>query len=347
MFANNIGMFDVITIGSITRDAFFDAPKFKTIPWKSTPSKKALALPVGEKLEVDRAYFTLGGNSANASVTFSRLGFKTACVGKIGEDAGGREIKRRLNEEGVETKFLTSTKKLGTAYSLLLLKNGERTILGYHGASNLFNPKDLNLNKLKAKWWYISLAGESIGIFKTLLAFARKNNIAVAFNPSGYHLAHNRLEILKHLKDISFLVLNEEEAALLTGVPFSKERLVFKKLDALMPGVLAVTNGDRGATISDGKFIYRAGIFKEKKLIDRTGAGDAFGAGFTAGLMKFGINLSNIGKVNPKQVNYAIRLATANATATIEKLGGTEGVLTKAGFQNPRWKNLKIKTEKI
>ena len=329
-------MFDVVTIGSITRDAFFDVPKFKTIPWKKTPSKRAFTLPVGEKLEVDRAYFTLGGNSANASVTFSRLGFRTACIGKIGEDAGGREIKKRLSEDGVETKFLATTDKLGTAYSLLLLKSGERTILGYHGASNLFSLRDIDLNQLKAKWWYISLAGESTKIFGDLLDFARKNNISVAFNPSGYHLAHHRQEILDHLKDISFLVLNEEEAAILTGVPFSKERLVFKKLDALMPGVLAVTNGDEGATVSDGKFIYRAGIFKEKKLVDRTGAGDAFGAGFTAGLMRSG-----------GDVKYAIRLATANATATIEKLGGTEGVLTEREFQNLRWNDLKIRIEKI
>jgi len=329
-------MFDVVTIGSITRDAFFDVSKFKTIPWKITPSKKAFILPFGEKLEVDNAYFTLGGNSANASVAFSRLGFKIACIGKIGEDAGGREIKRRLNEEGVNTNFLATTDKLGTAYSLLLLKDGERTILGYHGASNLFDLKDLDLNKLKAKWWYISLAGESIKIFDGLLSFARKNNIAVAFNPSGYHLTHHRQDILNHLKDISFLVLNEEEAAILTGIPFSKERLVFKKLDILMPGILAVTNGDEGVTVSDGRFIYRAGVFKEKKLADRTGAGDAFGSGFTAGLIESG-----------GDVRYAIRLATANATATVEKIGATEGVLTKAEFQKPRWRSLKIRTEKI
>ncbi|TSA45407.1 carbohydrate kinase family protein [bacterium] len=335
-FANNIGMFDIITIGSVTRDAFFKVPKFQSVSWKKTPSKKGLILPIGEKLEVDDVFFTIGGNSANASVTFSRFGLKTACVGKVGDDAGGREIRRRLGEEGVDTNMLAKTDKLATAYSVLLLKGGERTILGYHGASNLFSPKDVNREKLKAKWWYLSLSGESTKYFGEFMALAKKNKIAVAMNPSGYHLRHHRQDILKHLKDISFLVLNEGEAAILTGIPFSKEKLVFKKLDALMPGVLAVTNGDKGVTVSDGKFIYRAGIFREKKLVDRTGAGDAFGAGFTAGIMKSG-----------GDVKYAIRLASANATATIEKLGATEGVLTNAEFRNSRWKTLKIKTEKI
>ncbi|MGC9603625.1 MAG: carbohydrate kinase family protein [Minisyncoccia bacterium] len=340
-------MFDVITIGSVTRDAFFEVPKFKTIPWKKTLSKKGFILPLGEKLEVDKIFFTLGGNSANASVTFSQLGFRTACVGRVGNDAGGREIRRRLDEEGVDTSMLTKTNKLATAYSVLLLKGGERTILGYHGASNLFNLEDIEMSQFKSKWWYLSLSGESTKYFGEFMALARKNRVAVAFNPSGYHLKHHRKEILKHLKDISFLVLNEEEAAILSGVSFSKERQVFKKLDALMPGILAVTNGNKGATVSDGKFVYKAGTFKEKKLVDRTGAGDAFGSGFTAGLLMSGISSSNIGGVTQKQVVHALRLASANATATIEKLGATEGVLTRIGFENPRWKNLKIKTERI
>ncbi|MGC9610623.1 MAG: carbohydrate kinase family protein [Minisyncoccia bacterium] len=328
-------MFDVITIGSVTRDAFFEAPKFKTIPWKKTPSKKGLILPLGEKLEVNDVYFTIGGNSANAAVTFSRFGFKTACIGKTGDDPGGREIRRRLNAEGVNANLLLKTSKLGTAYSVLLLKDGERTILSYHGASNLFNLKDIDLNKLKAKWWYLSLAGESTKIFGALLNFARKHKIAVAFNPSGYHLKHHRRDILKRLKNISFLVLNEEEAAILIGLPFYKEKEVFKKLDVLMPGILAVTNGRKGATVSDGKSIYRAGIFKERKLADRTGAGDAFGSGFVAGLMQ------------KNDINFALRLASANATSAVEKIGATEGVLTKREFENPRWRNFRISVKKI
>ncbi len=329
-------MFDVITIGSVTRDAFFEVPKFKMIPWKKTPSKKGFILPLGEKLEVDKIFFTLGGNSANAAVTFSQFGFNTACAGKVGNDAGGREIRRRLNEEDVDTSLLSKTNELATPYSVLLLKGGERTILSYHGASSLFDIKDLDLKQLKAKWWYLSLSGESTKHFGKFMVFARKNKIAVAVNPSGYHLKHRRGDILKHLKDISLLVLNEEEAAILTGVPFSKERLVFKKLDGLMPGVLAVTNGNKGATVSDGKFIYRSGIFKERRLADRTGAGDAFGSGFAVGLMRSG-----------GDVKYAMRLATANAASVVEKVGATEGILSAAAFKDPRWGKLAISVKKI
>src|SRR3989344_8581849 len=100
-----------------------------------------------------------------------------------------------------------------------------------------------------------------------------------------------------------------------------------------------MTDGHKGVMVSDGHYVYKAGIFKEKKLVDRTGAGDAFGSAFTAGLMRCGIAAKNIGSVKPSDVCFAIRLATANATSVVEHVGATEGALTKKGFANSRWNN--------
>ncbi|MBU6500722.1 MAG: carbohydrate kinase family protein [Patescibacteria group bacterium] len=340
-------MFDVITIGSTTRDAFFESD-FTTIKWPKTPSRLAYVLPKGDKLEIKRAYFTVGGNAANGSVTFARQGFRVAAVGKIGDDASGEEIKRKLASEKVNTSLMAMARNMPSAHSVLLLENAERTILGYHGSSDTFAIRDLHLLKMKAKWWYMSLAGESDKMFLPLIKFARANKIAVAFNPSGHHLRHKRNDVLRSLKDISFLVLNDEEAGQITGIPWKYEKKVFKKLDKLMsPGILAVTTGRMGVTVSDGKYVYKAGIFKERKLVDRTGAGDAFGSGFTAGLLLRGINAKNIGKAKSSDICYAIRLATANATSVVEKIGATEGIITREEFNMPRWKNLNITVKKI
>ena len=353
-------MKDIVTIGSITKDNFLEID-CKIIDWPETPSKKAIILPFGEKLEVKKIYSVLGGNSANASVTFSRLGFKTACFGKIGDDLAGQEIKNWLKEEKVEPIFAVAKNKK-TAQSTLLLNNGERTILGYHGASNEWVKTDIpwlnargaspdsakrNLgNKLKAKWWYLSLAGSSSDFFVPLVKFAKENGIRVAFNPSGYQIKHKRQEILDNLKNIDFLVVNEGEAADLVGIPFSKEKEVFKRLDDLMPGIVAVTDGPNGVVVSDGKSIYKAGIFKEKIVADRTGAGDAFGSGFTAGLMLADLrNGSN--KYNSEAIKYAIRLASANATSVVEKIGATAGILTKQELSSLRWNGLDVSIEKL
>ena len=338
-------MFDIVTIGSATRDNFLILD-YKLINSKESPSGKVIALPFGEKLGVDRVYFTLGGNSANAAVTFARQGFKTACAAKIGNDLPGQELLADLNKEGVNTSLISKSKDFPTAYSVLLLdkKTGERTILNNHGASDSFTIKDLNLKKMKAKWWYVSLAGEADKMYFDILDFARENKIKIAFNPSGHHIKHRSKDILKSLKNISFLVLNEGEAAELVGIPFQKEKKVFKKLDSLIPGIVAVTNGPKGVTVCDSSRIYKAGIFSEKKLVDRTGAGDAFGSGFVAGLMDKGEECKkNICK--PENIAYAIRFASANATAVVEAVGATPGILTKERFQREtRWRDFKIQT---
>lgn len=351
-------MFDVVTIGSATWDNFLEVGA-KTILWAATPTRRAYVLPLGEKLEVERVHFTIGGNSANAAVTFARQGFKAACAAKIGCDLTGDALKEHLEREKVNTKQMVCAPGLPTSYSVLLLQKGERTILNYHGASDSFALSDLpvlrsssateggRLAALRAKWWYMSLAGESHRMLKPLLRFARRNNIAVAFNPTGHQLRHKRKDLLSSLKDLSFLVVNDEEASLITGIPWQRERAVFKKLDALTPGILAVTEGPKGATVSDGRYIYKAGIFKEKKLVDRTGAGDAFGSGFVAGLLRRGASISNIEQLKSADICYAIRLATANATSVVEVVGATEGTLTRREFEKPRWRNLRIDVRRL
>jgi sugar/nucleoside kinase (ribokinase family) len=110
------------------------------------------------------------------------------------------------------------------------------------------------------------------------------------------------------------------------------ERKILYALEENFSGIIVITDGKNGSILSDGKIRLRAGIFKERKLIDRTGAGDAFGAGFVAGIIQ-----------NPGDYSYAIRLASANATSNIEIIGAKTGILTKEDFlKNSRWGKLKI-----
>ncbi len=326
--------FDVVAIGSTTFDSYFET-KFKIVKDPNTATGKAYLLPLGEKMGIKDVYFTLGGNAANAAVTFANQGLKTGIFTKVGDDAVGGELVKKLKVGHVDTRFVEYS-KLPTARSVLLLQNGERTILSYHGAINDFSLKNVPWSRIKAKWWYVSLPGESYKLLGSLLSAAKKMKVNVALNPSFKQMSDGRADLLKHLKDISFLVVNNEEAALLTGISFKRGDEVFKRLDKIMPGIVAITSGPKGVTVSDGKFIYRAGTFKEKKLVDRTGAGDAFGSGFVSGLIK------------KNNIEYAIRFATANATATVEELGATEGLLEKGEFdKSARFKNLKITKQKI
>lgn len=336
-----LGKFDVVAIGSATRDNFLKGD-YALVDSKDSLSGKALSFPFGEKLEIKELHQTIGGNAANASVTFARHGFRTACMAKIGNDLSAKEFLAHLKRERVDTKYIAVSNEKPTAYSVLLLVGGERTILGYHGASDTLTLHDFRLNKLRSRWWYVSLAGESDVLYPALLKFAKENNIHVAVNPSGHHIKHRRADLLHSLKGLAFLVLNTGEAADLVGISFHKEEEVFKKLDELVPGIVAVTDGSNGVMVSDGTHLYKAGIFKEKMIADRTGAGDAFGSGFVAALA------SHKDHMNPEAIKYAIRFASANATSVVEQVGATEGILTRHEFEiNPRWKEFPITMEKL
>ena len=167
--------------------------------------------------------------------------------------------------------------------------------------------------------------------FGHFIEFAKKSKIKVALNPSSSQLKLG-LEGLKDvLGTVDVLLLNQEEGAKLAGLPFEQEKEIFKRLDEYVKGIVIMTKGPAGVVVSDGEYIYEAGTFKEKKYIDRTGAGDAFGAGFVSGLMRYGT------------IEEAIRLGAANGTAVVEALGAKNGLLTKLQFETElRWKDLKM-----
>lgn len=235
-------MKDVIAIGSTVRDAFFETD-FEIAKWPKSPSGKAIIIPFGEKFGAKNVHFTTGGNATNASVTFARQKIGTSIFTRIGKDVAGGEIRRTWKNEGVKYGLVTYS-DLPTGYSVLLLQKGERSIITYHGAIDEFSLKGIDLRKLKSKWWYISLPGESYKALGPLLKYARENNIKVALNPSYIHLTGNgRKELLKQLKDITVLSVNRSEASSITGIPVNKEREIFKKLDKLVGGISVVTAG--------------------------------------------------------------------------------------------------------
>ena len=338
-------MFDVITIGSATID-FFVKTNFPFVPW-DTPLKQAIAIPFGEKFSARDSLITTGGNAVNTATTFRRQGLKTATVIKIGRDIPGEMIQSRLHLEGVENKFIIRDNSIDTSRSVLLLQNGERSIITYQGAGASLSITDLKFNEYASKWWYVSLAGDSYKLFPFIAKKAKEMGVKLAINPTAKHLRDGKSQLIANLKYVDFLVLNEGEAALLTGISFVNDKEVFRKIDKLAPGIVAITGGDKGSVISDGKNIYKTGIFKGKKALDRTGAGDAYGAGFVAGLIRTKEKCERL-NFDPEKIKYAIRLATTNAASVVQKIGASENALSRKDFDNTaRYQKLKIDIQKI
>ena len=163
-----------------------------------------------------------------------------------------------------------------------------------------------------------------------IISFARERNIKIAWNPGRTQLQH-RKEVIPLLKHADVCILNQEEACALTGISYGESKKIFKRFDDLVHGLVIMTKGPNGVEVSDGKTIWSAGVLPLRKMVDRTGAGDAFGSAFIAALIK-----------RPDDIEYAIQLASANATGVLTQWGATNGLLTKDDFPS-KWGKLKIK----
>jgi len=334
-------MFDVITIGSATMD-FFVETELPSVPW-DTPFGLAIAMPLGEKFSASRSLITSGGNAINTAVTFGRQKLDVATTAKLGRDIAGEIICNRLQKEGVNNRFIIWDDKKETSRSVVLLHQGERAIITHQGASASLSLNDFNFNKMKAKWWYVSLAGNSYKLFSSIVNKAQAMNVKIAFNPTMQHIRKGKKQLIANLKYVDFLVLNEGEAAELAGISFSNEneKKIFEEIDQLVPGIVAITRGSSGSTVSDGTYLYKTGVFKKTKMIDRTGAGDAYGAGFIAGLIRSG-EMCQKPNYNLQNIQYAIRLATANAASVVETIGASENALSKNNFdKSARFQTIK------
>ncbi|OGD39382.1 hypothetical protein A3A25_03060 [Candidatus Azambacteria bacterium RIFCSPLOWO2_01_FULL_46_26] len=325
---------DVITIGTATRDCFLQSPDFKVIRSSRFVTGQAECFALGSKIEVPFIIFTTGGGAANAAVTFARQGLKAGCLAKIGKDLAGEGVMRTLDEEKAARNFLQVDKELPTAFSVILITpSGERTILVHRGASEHLEKNKIPWQKLKAKWFYLApMAGDNVKLIKLFVDSARRQKAKIAMNPHSTFIKLGLKKTADILNKIDVLILNREEGAKLTGIDYKEEKKIFAALDKVINGIVVMTEGPKGAIVSDGKRIYRAGTYKEKKVVDRTGAGDAFGSGFVSGLIQTG------------DVEYAISLGSANGTSVVEHIGAQPGILTKVQFRK-RFKKLKM--EKI
>lgn len=343
-------MLDVLTIGTATRDVFLTSPYFTVLKDPEHLKKigfiegEATCFALGGKLDVGEPIFTIGGGAVNAAVTFARQGFKTASMLSLGNDENAKAVIADLTAERVAP-IVSHSKKHATAYSTLLLsKTGERTILVARGAADDLQVSPKMLAGLKPSWVYISPGAIPVAVITKLINHFSALGSRIAINPSGHYLSFGVRRLQPLFKKVHVVILNRSEASRLTGASYANERAIFTRFESLFGGLAVMTDGAHGVMVSNGKTIYKAGVFKEKALVDRTGAGDAFGSGFVAGLMHSLPVLKDSETYSAHVVEEAIRLASANATAVVEHVGAQAGILTASQFaRESRFKNLVIR----
>jgi ribokinase len=326
-------MYDIITFGSATRDIFVKSKKFKIINQKDFTTGEGFCLPLGTKFDVEEIFLATGGGGTNTAATFANQGFSVAFFGVVGQDSAGQDVVDELESRGIDTSLVLRTDKKVTNHSIVISSDGkERTILVYRGASSELKEREIPFNKLQAKWFYLApLSGKLCDLTETIVDFAIKNGIKVALNPGNCQLTLPKKVLKNIFNKIDVLLLNQEEASLLTGIHYHQEREIFKKIDDICPGIAIMTKGKKGAVVSDGNYLYKAKPEKSK-VVDRTGAGDAFGSGFVSGFIQSNGN-----------IEYATQIAIANATSCLRQWGAKNGLLKKG----ETWQKVKVQKKKL
>jgi sugar/nucleoside kinase (ribokinase family) len=307
-------MFDIISIGAATKDVYLISKDFKLIKSHKFSTGVGECFPYGSKMEIGDVFFDIGGGATNSAFTFANLGLKAAVASRVGKDIFGLEVLHLLADKGIASMIVTDN-KCKTAYSTILVRpDGDRTILVYRGASANFSDSDINWSKLKTKWIYLSSVAGSTSLLSRLFSYVKANKVKIAWNPGSDELKLGKASLGRYMKDAYIFNVNREEAVKLTGKTEIKD--IFKELNHLSPGYNIVTDGAKGAYLSDGFLIYHAPAMATE-VKNTTGAGDAFGAGFATGLA-----LKN-------DWDYALRLGILNSHGVLQEMGAKNGLLNK------------------
>jgi len=329
--------YDVITVGSATIDVFVDTDseliKIKT----SKGEEDLIAYPSGSKIIIKHIQFLTGGGGTNTAVSLSRSGLKVAYLGKLGNDDNAKKILAQLKKEKVSfIGKISLTGKTGpeqTGYSIILDSiEQDRTILTYKGENDNLNICDINFKKLKTKWFYFSsMVRTSFGTLEKLAEFAEEKKIKIIFNPSNYLAEKGKDFLANILSRTDVLVLNKEEAELISGK--GDIAYLIERLKSFGPKQVVITDGRNGAYTSDRKYFYHVLPFRKITIKETTGAGDAFASSFLAGLIK------------KKNIEFALKLGIVNSSSVIQGIGAKTNLLKYSKALNIIKKS-RIKIEK-
>lgn len=304
----------IVSVGTATQDIYLlDRDDFAGVELSEEVSIFG-KMKVGDKIDIDKVHFDIGGGATNSATTFARCGHESIILSNIGRDASGEAVLECLDRENIDSSYIQVVNR-HTDCSVILIdvRNADRTVLAHRGASRDFsNLEPGDLDTIQPDWLYVtSLRGD---MHKLLQLFEKAHQLGakVMFNPGTEELSEIK-KLIGLLDLVDVLLVNKTEAAqIVPGVLLVE---LADKLSHYCPVVL-ITDGIMGALATDRKESYRISVYEQDRVRDRTGAGDAFGSGFLAKWAE-GAKLRD-----------ALWFAAANASKVTQKYGAKAGIMT-------------------
>lgn len=255
-----------------------------------------------------------GGSAANSMAGISHLNGEASFIGKINSDEFGNTYKKSLQDINVDFCYTEKKENISTGASIILITpDSERTMCTYLGISsqlsdNDVNQKDLLKNKLIFLEGYLWDKGISEKMFKHVINIAKKNNIKLAMSLSDiFCVTRHKQDFINLLKnDLDILIGNENEINELTG-----NKILLNSINQLknFNKLIVITRNEKGSLAIKDNEIINCESEKVEKIIDLTGAGDLFAAGF---LKKY---------VDNSEIKDCLNAGSILASKIIQKIG--------------------------
>ena len=251
-----------------------------------------------------------GGSVANSIVGISQLGNKVGFIGKVSDDDLGGKYEEGLRKENVEYFYSKKKEELPTGTCLILVTpDSERTMCTFLGTAGKINEDDVSSEAIKKSEiifleGYLWDEGEPKKAFEKAINSA--NKVAMSLSDQfcvDRHKPHF-LELVKNKLDITFA--NEQEITSLIDAKNFDEVVSFSKQ---LGKLIVVTRGEKGAVAINGQEISECDIKKNLKIVDLTGAGDLFAAGFLHGY------------VNNMSIKESLEKGTEMSSKIIQQIG--------------------------
>ena len=261
-----------------------------------------------ENLQIEKT--VSGGSVANSIVGISQLGDQVGFVGKVSDDQFGSKYEEGLKKENVKYFYSKKKEDLPTGTCIILVTpDSERTMITFLGTAGKINENDIDTNIIKKSEiifleGYLWDEGEPRKAFDKAINSA--NKIAMSLSDQfcvDRHKPHF-LNLVKNKLDITFA--NEQEITSLIEAKNFDEVINFsKQLNKLM----VVTRGEKGAIAINGDEVIECDIQKNLKIVDLTGAGDLFAAGFLHGY------------INEFSIKASLQKGTEMSSRVIQQIG--------------------------
>ncbi|WP_018157324.1 ribokinase [Demetria terragena] len=263
----------------------------------------------GETIEAPDFRMGCGGKGANQAVVASRLGAEVVMVSRVGNDIFADSTLQNFEDNGISTKHVLRTDATSGVAPIFVDPDSRNSIIIVKGANALLTPDDVERAREDIARCELIVLQLEIPLETVYAAVALGNelNIPVLLNPAPASPALD----LDRIRDVSFLVPNETELELLTGMPVASLDDVTKATQVLLAAGISnvvVTLGERGAlwARADGETLIEA---TQVRPIDTTGAGDAF------------IGCFSTSWVGSRDVESAIRASNEYAAASVTRHG--------------------------